>query len=404
MKNTTDVCSTKNKGVLTLELIEYLLENNCDCETISSIPRDNFTNVNCEAFPVTHTFFAQFAYCFMFGILILFSLCGNSTVIWIILKHERMRTKTNFYLLNLAISDISITLLNTSFSFIYNLYYNWVFPDFYCKFNNIMAITPICASVFTMIIMSIDRYVAIVYPLKRRPGKRATIAIIVVVWILAFIFGAPAWANRDALLHRLLQPASFQRPIVLGRQFSGWKFGIVNLVLYLQPHTRCHSIRNSIINSELYLRTSRFCSSPKQHDRRYPASNMLALVVISFIVLWLPYNLYFLFFMQKLQVILDFNVTLYIYMNIYYLGKQSMSSCVVNPIIYYNMNVRFKLAFRYAYRWLPWIHVKKEEYQNLFMNTSRASHLTSRYSVGNTFYSTQVHHKNSEEQHSPVPL
>jgi hypothetical protein len=64
-----------------------------------------------------------------------------------------------------------------------------------------MAITPICASVFTMMIMSIDRYVAVVYPLKRRPGRSATVTIIVIIWILAFICGLPAFLGTKIEIH-----------------------------------------------------------------------------------------------------------------------------------------------------------------------------------------------------------
>ncbi|EPB76369.1 hypothetical protein ANCCEY_04530 [Ancylostoma ceylanicum] len=56
-----------------------------------------------------------------------------------------------------------------------------------------MGITPICASVFTMIVMSIDRYWAIVHPMRRRPGKHATVAVICLIWILAIICGIPAF-------------------------------------------------------------------------------------------------------------------------------------------------------------------------------------------------------------------
>ncbi|ETN83764.1 hypothetical protein NECAME_17344, partial [Necator americanus] len=64
---------------------------------------------------------------------------------------------------------------------------------FYCRFNNMMGITPICASVFTMIVMSIDRYWAIVHPMRRRPGKHATVAVIFWIWLLAIICGIPAF-------------------------------------------------------------------------------------------------------------------------------------------------------------------------------------------------------------------
>lgn len=118
-----------------------------------------------------------------------------------------MRTVTNYYLFNLAISDLSITVLNTGFSSVYNLYYNWYFPDWYCAFNNMMAITPICASVFTMIVMSVDRYMAIVYPLKRRPGKRATLTIICGIWALAVLCGLPAFLATKMEVHYFLSDA-----------------------------------------------------------------------------------------------------------------------------------------------------------------------------------------------------
>ena len=68
------------------------------------------------------------------------------------------------------------------------------------------------------------------------------------------------------------------------------------------------------------------------------AANMLALVVFTFIILWLPYNLYFLFLNNYLQTKLDTKTVLYLYINIYCLG---MSSCLLNPVIYYFMNERF---------------------------------------------------------------
>uniref|UniRef100_A0A914QFA8 G-protein coupled receptors family 1 profile domain-containing protein n=1 Tax=Panagrolaimus davidi TaxID=227884 RepID=A0A914QFA8_9BILA len=123
------------------------------------------------------------------------------------------------------------------------------------------------------------------------------------------------------------------------------------------------------------------------------AANMLALVVFTFIFLWLPYNLYFLFLSNYLQKLLDMKAVLYLYINIYCLG---MSSCLLNPIIYYFMNERFRLGFRYAFRWLPWVKVKKEEYESVFSSASRASHLASRF----TIYSTN--HKSGNQ--SPIPL
>lgn len=64
---------------------------------------------------------------------------------------------------------------------------------------------------------------------------------------------------------------------------------------------------------------------------------MLALVVFTFIFMWMPYNLYFLFLQPIIQQSLAFETTVHVYICIYCLG---MSSCLLNPVIYYFMNER----------------------------------------------------------------
>ncbi|VDM53491.1 unnamed protein product [Angiostrongylus costaricensis] len=167
---------------------------NCSCLDMEIIVAAEFdVFLYCEPFPFQHPLYTQIIYILLFSTTILLALVGNFTVIWIVLRHRRMRTVTNCYLLNLAVADASISILNTGFSWSYNFYYIWKLGSFYCRFNNMMGITPICASVFTMIVMSIDRYWAIVHPMRSRPGKHATVAVICLIWILAVICGIPAF-------------------------------------------------------------------------------------------------------------------------------------------------------------------------------------------------------------------
>lgn len=97
------------------------------------------SHVVCDTFPVAHSVIAQLFYVAVFFSLIVASCTGNLMVVWIVLRHERMRTVTNYYLLNLAVSDLAITILNTGFSGTYNLYYNWIFSSAHCAFNNLMV-------------------------------------------------------------------------------------------------------------------------------------------------------------------------------------------------------------------------------------------------------------------------
>ena len=82
---------------------------------------------------------------------------GNFIVIWIVLGQKRMRTVTNYFLVNLAVADALITVLNTMFNFIFMLYSDWPFGRLYCKFTLFISPCTMSASVFTFVAIAIDR-------------------------------------------------------------------------------------------------------------------------------------------------------------------------------------------------------------------------------------------------------
>lgn len=83
---------------------------------------------------------------------------GNLIVIWIILAHKRMRTVTNYFLLNLAFSDASMAAFNTLINFIYAAHGEWYFGEAYCKFHNFFPVTSVFASIYSMTAIAVDRW------------------------------------------------------------------------------------------------------------------------------------------------------------------------------------------------------------------------------------------------------
>lgn len=82
---------------------------------------------------------------------------GNLIVIWIVLAHKRMRTVTNYFLLNLAFSDASMAAFNTLINFIYAAHGNWYFGESYCKFHNFFPVTAVFSSIYSMSAIAVDR-------------------------------------------------------------------------------------------------------------------------------------------------------------------------------------------------------------------------------------------------------
>jgi tachykinin-like receptor len=82
---------------------------------------------------------------------------GNLIVIWIVLANKRMRTVTNYFLVNLSVADAMVSALNVTFNYTYMLNSHWPFGTLYCKISQFVAVLSICASVFTLMAISIDR-------------------------------------------------------------------------------------------------------------------------------------------------------------------------------------------------------------------------------------------------------
>lgn len=82
---------------------------------------------------------------------------GNLIVIWLVIAHKRMRTVTNYFLVNLAVADALISVANTLFNFVYFIYNDWFFGKAYCRFTLFIAPCTISASVFTFMAIAFDR-------------------------------------------------------------------------------------------------------------------------------------------------------------------------------------------------------------------------------------------------------
>lgn len=85
------------------------------------------------------------------------SIVGNGAVIWIILAHQRMRTVTNYFIVNLAVSDLLMAALNTVFNFIYASHNIWYFGEGFCRFLNFVPITAMFVSIYSMTAVAADR-------------------------------------------------------------------------------------------------------------------------------------------------------------------------------------------------------------------------------------------------------
>jgi len=119
---------------------------------------ENETELEEQVFEATALpWWRQLIWTILFSTMVIVATVGNLVVIWIVLAHKRMRTVTNYLLVNLSIADAMVSTLNVIPNYIYMLTNHWPFGALYCKLVQFVAVLSICASVFSLMAIAFDR-------------------------------------------------------------------------------------------------------------------------------------------------------------------------------------------------------------------------------------------------------
>ncbi|EDO40944.1 predicted protein, partial [Nematostella vectensis] len=125
-------------------------------------------------------------------IIFLISAVGNSLVCIVILRRRRMKTVTNYFVLNLAIADLALTCICIPFDIpVQEMNYVWPYGGFMCKILYPLQTLSLFASVFTLTAVSLTRYWAIVHPLRQQLSVSNSKRIIVAIWVISIIPVSP---------------------------------------------------------------------------------------------------------------------------------------------------------------------------------------------------------------------
>ncbi|XP_009578073.1 PREDICTED: substance-P receptor-like [Fulmarus glacialis] len=302
-----------------------------------------------------------------YALIVVVSVVGNVVVMWIILAHKRMRTVTNYFLVNLAFAEASMSAFNTVVNFTYAIHNEWYYGLLYCKFHNFFPIAAVFASIYSMTAIALDRYMAIIHPLQPRLSATATKVVIGVIWFLAFLLAFPQgyYSVMVELPGRLV--CLVEWPEHSTNMYGKTYHFCMTILIYFLP-LLVIGCAYTVVGITLWASEIPGDNSDRYHEQvsaKRKVVKMMIIVVCTFALCWLPYHIYF-----TLQY---FNPEWYlqkfiqqVYLAIMWLA---MSSTMYNPIIYCCLNDRFRVGFKHAFRWCPF--VSASEYEGLEMKSAR---------------------------------
>lgn len=92
-----------------------------------------------------------------FGMIGILGLVGNSLVVIVVAANPGMRSTTNILIINLAVADLLFVIFCIPFTATDFVLPYWPFGNIWCKMVQYLIIVTAYASVYTLVLMSLDR-------------------------------------------------------------------------------------------------------------------------------------------------------------------------------------------------------------------------------------------------------
>lgn len=287
----------------------------------------------------------------LYGVVFVLALVGNMVVCAVVFTSIRKWTVTNFFIVNMAAGDILMAFFCIPFTFVptFVLLY-WPFGAAMCRLVSFSQAVSVFVSAYTMVAISSDRYLAIVYPLRPRMTRKQAKWIIAAVWLAAVSTALPMLITsklvvpEDSMWHQCAD--RYICTEVWADQMQKTQYTAVLLLLQYCFPLAVLVFTYGRIGLEIWGKKTP--GEAHQHrDLRLARSKrkmikMMIIVVFFFAFCWLPFNL--------LQVIGEHYQEIWSWTKINYVVFAchwlAMSHSAYNPIIYCCFNSKFRQGFQ----------------------------------------------------------
>ncbi|XP_026884926.2 thyrotropin-releasing hormone receptor [Electrophorus electricus] len=331
-------------------------------ENVTISAATNFTNSQPLANMPENSLEVQVITIFLSLLICGVGIAGNVMVVLVVLRTKHMMTPTNCYLVSLAIADL-IVLLAAGLPNISEVVSSWIYGYAGCLCITYLQYLGINVSSCSITAFTVERYIAICHSIKAQficTVSRAK-KIIACVWIFTCIYcimwfflvdtHEMVYANGIIVRCGYRVSRNLYMPIyfldftlfyVIPLIVATVLYGLIARILFMNPLPSNLSERgNDSIHQGRTNSTVKVSCKPNKGavSSRKQVTKMLAVVVVLFALLWMPYRTLVVVNSLMDPPYLDAWFLLFCRMSIY-------TNSAINPIIYNAMSQKFRTAFK----------------------------------------------------------
>ncbi|XP_076582875.1 neuromedin-U receptor 1 [Chaetodon auriga] len=308
--------------------------------------------------------------CLIYLVIFMVGVVGNVLTCTVIARNKVMWTPTNYYLFSLAVSDLLVLLLGMPLE-LYELWQNYPFllGKGGCYFKTFLFETVCLASILNVTALSVERYIAVVHPLRARYVVTRTHAkrVILTVWGVSVLCALPNTSLHgiDVLHSHSTGPAgniSVEIPdsaictLVKPHWMYNLTIQVTTLLFFVLPMLTISALYMLIglqlkrekmqqaMEAKSGFGQDSFCRTQQQKARRRQVTKMLFILVVVFAICWAPFHTDRLMW-SFISDWTDSHLEIFQYVHIIS-GVFFYLSSAVNPILYNLMSTRFREMFK----------------------------------------------------------
>ncbi|XP_074902335.1 cysteinyl leukotriene receptor 2 [Buteo buteo] len=300
---------------------------------------NNYMN---SSFNCTIDSFKQVIYPTMYLFIFFLGAVGNSLSIYVFFQPSQRKTSVNIYMQNLAVSDLMFVSTLPFRATYFLLGSRWIFGDIVCRIMTYTLYVNMYCSIYFLTVLSVVRFIAIVYPFKHWKVTNMKYARITCAAIWVFVLAASSpllskgiagYSNPTKCLD--LHPSSTHRLLMMNSFVL-----VVGFILPFCTIIVCYVFAiKALLKSKTPQRKKAVC-----HKK---ALSTIIITLILFLLCFLPYHVLRTVHLMRggcspanLPVHKALVVTLCF---------AAMNSCL-DPILYYFAAENFKARIRSLYR------------------------------------------------------
>ena len=127
----------------------------------------------------------------LYSCFFLIAATGNLTVFITLFRNRGNKTRVNIFIMHLSIADLFVTFIMMPLEIGWNITVDWRAGDYGCRILMFFRAFGLYLSSFVLVVISLDRYFAILHPLSLNDADKRGQIMLTFAWLFSTIASIP---------------------------------------------------------------------------------------------------------------------------------------------------------------------------------------------------------------------